>query len=155
MIVRVGFLSLALLALAAAGPATISEAKDTVSRRAYDRQIGLLEQAFESHSQDEAQLRSLYTRDAVLVEADGNEIRGRNRIVPAFRKVLASGAVVHFRVNTTTVRADGDCIYAGGTEDIDERAGSGLRHARNRFLLVMRHETDGGWRFDYVMEART
>ena len=153
MILRVGFFFLILTAVTSSS--SIAETKVRSAREAYDRQMRLLEQVFETGSQDEAKLRSLYTRDAVLVEATGNEIRGRDQIVAAFRKVLASGAVVHFRVKTTSFRSSGNLSYAGGFEDIDERDGSALRHGRNRFVVVMRHEEDGDWRMDYVLEART
>lgn len=154
MTVWLRFSSVLLLVVAAVFPSSAGASKPVSPRASYERQMRLLEYVFESHSQDQAQLRSLYTRDAVLVEANGNEIRGRDQIVSAFRKVLASGAVEHFRVTTTTFRNDGNISYAGGTEDIDERDGSGLHHGRNRFVLVMRYEADGHWRFDYVLEAR-
>ena len=153
MFVRAGF-SLLLLWVPAAALAMSGGSAATSARKAYDRQMRLLEHVFETHSTDEARLRSLYTRGAVLVEAAGNEQHGQDEIVRSFRKVLASGAVKHFRVRTTTFRTDGNLSYAGGTEDIDEVHGSGLRHTRNRFLLVMKHERDGTWRIDYVMEVR-
>lgn len=155
MFIRTGFSLLVLLTTAASAMPTTRVSRTTSPRVAYDRQIRVLEHVFATHSQDEAQIRSLYTRDAVLVEADGNEIHGRDHIVPAFRKVLASSAVANFRVTTTTFRTDGKLSYAAGIEDIEERDTSGLRHGRNRFFLVMKHEADGNWRLDYVLEARS
>src|SRR4051794_16342028 len=49
-------------------------------RAAYDIQTRKLEAFFRSRTQDEAALRSIYTREAVLVEADGNIVRGRDAI---------------------------------------------------------------------------
>lgn len=154
VILRASF-GIVVLATAAAASPMNAGSKAISAREGYDRQMRLLEHAFETHRQNEAELRSLYTPDAVLVEADGNEIHGRDQIVSGFRKVLGSGAVEHFRVTTTTFRTDGKLSYAAGTEDIDERDGSSLRHGRNRFVLVMRRGADGNWRIDYVMEART
>ncbi|MEO5612956.1 MAG: hypothetical protein ABIT68_09495 [Sphingomicrobium sp.] len=121
---------------------------------AYDFQTRRLENFFRNKTQDEAPLRSIYTRDAILVEADGNMIRGRDRIARHFRQVLASGAVASFTVTTTTFRSQGRISYAGGHEDIAEISANGERHSRNSFLVLLRREPDSIWRFDYILEAR-
>ena len=53
-------------------------ARPLTPRAAYDVQTRRLENFFRNKTQDEAALRSIYTRDAILVEANGNTIRGRD-----------------------------------------------------------------------------
>ena len=123
-------------------------------RAAYDIQTRKLEAFFRSRTQDEAALRSIYTREAVLVEADGNTIRGRDAIARHFKQILAGGAVLSFKVTTITFRTQGQISYAGGFEDIEVKSVNASRHYRNRFFDVLRRGSDGVWRFDYIMEAR-
>jgi ketosteroid isomerase-like protein len=113
-----------------------------------------IEAFFEKSIQDEGALRAVYTRDAILIEADGNAVRGSGAIARHFKNILASGGVASFKVTTTTFRTNGVVSYAGGYEDIVERSANGPRHSRNRFLTVLRRGPDGVWRFDYIMEAR-
>lgn len=129
-------------------------ARHLAPRAAYDLQTQRLEEFFRTRTQDEAALRSIYTRDAILVEADGNMIRGRDAIARHFKQILASGAVASFKVTTATFRTEGSISYAGGYEDIEEKRANGIRHNRNRFFDLLRREPDGVWRFDYIMEAR-
>ena len=91
-------------------------------RAAYDIQTRKLEAFFRSRTQDEAALRSIYTREAVLVEADGNIIRGREAIARHFKQILAGGAVLSFKVTTITFRTQGQISYAGGFEDIEVKS---------------------------------
>ena len=123
-------------------------------RAAYDIQTRKLEAFFRNRTQDEAALRSIYTPEAVLVEADGKTIRGRDAIARHFKHILAGGAVLSFRVTTITFRTQGHISYAGGFEDIEVKGDNVSRHYRNRFFDVMRRGPDGIWRFDYIMEAR-
>jgi uncharacterized protein (TIGR02246 family) len=123
-------------------------------RAAYDLQTQRVEEFFRTRTQDEAALRSIYTRDAILVEADGNIIRGRDAIARHFKQILASGAVASFKVTTVTFRTEGSISYAGGYEDIEENRANGSQHSRNRFFDLLRRGPDGVWRFDYIMEAR-
>ena len=136
------------------GSLAASPAPPLAPRAAYDLQTRRLENFFRTKTQDEASLRSIYTRDAILVEADGNTIRGRDRIARHFRQILASGAVASFAVTTTTFRSEGKVSYAGGYEDIAEISANGLRQSRNRFLVLLRYEPDSVWRFDYILEAK-
>lgn len=122
-------------------------------RAAYEAKVRLLEQVFQSRTRDQAVLRSLYTKDAVLVEADGNTIVGRDQVVRDFEDILASGAVLAFKVRTTMFRTNGNISYAGGVEEIDERDGQTVRHVRHRFLEVLERGGDGVWRMAYVLEA--
>ena len=123
-------------------------------REAYESQIRRLETFFRTRTQDEVALRSIYTRDAIVVEADGNIVRGRDAIAQHFKKILASGAVSSFKVTTTTFRTLGPISYAGGYEDIRESGAKANAQSQNRFLSLLRRERDGVWRFDYVMESR-
>ena len=148
------FSSLLVFALTlASGALAASLASPLAPRSSYDAQTRRLENFFHNRTQDEAILRSIYTRDAILVEADGNTIRGRDRIARHFRQILASGAVASFAVTTTTFRSQGAISYAGGYEDITENSADGPRHGRNRFFVLLRREPDGIWRFDYILEA--
>ena len=131
-----------------------SPTRQSSPRSAYDLQTHRLEGFFRTRTQDEAALRSIYTRDAILVEADGIIVRGRDAIARHFKKILASCAVRSFKVTTVTFRTDGSISYAGGYEDIEEKRAKGSRHSRNRFLTLLRREPNGVWRFDYIMEAR-
>jgi uncharacterized protein (TIGR02246 family) len=147
-------LAVAFMMAALASASSGADARPAASpRAAYEQCVRLLERVFETRNQDQSLLRSLYTRDAVLVEASGNTIQGRNEIARGFGAILASGAVLRFKVTTETFRSDGRVMYAGGTEDIDERDGGAIRHIRHRFLQVMKREADGVWRLDYVLEA--
>jgi uncharacterized protein (TIGR02246 family) len=123
-------------------------------RASYDFQTRKVEVFFRTRTQDESALSAVYTRDAILIEADGNVVRGRGAIARHFKKILASGAVRSFKVTTTTFRTDGRISYAGGYEDIEELSANGPRRARNRFVSLLRRDADGVWRFDYIMEAR-
>ena len=123
-------------------------------RASYDLQTRKIEAFFQKRIQDEGALRAVYTRDAILVEADGNAIRGNDAIARHFKNILGSGAVVSFKVTTTTFRTNGSISYAGGYEDIEEQSANGPRHSQNRFLTLLRRGADGVWRFDYIMEAR-
>ena len=136
------------------GSSAVWAARPFTPRAAYDVQTRRLENFFRNKTQDEAALRSIYTRDAILVEANGNTIRGRDRIARHFRQILASGAVASFAVTTTTFRSEGKISYAGGYEDIAEISANGLRQSRNRFLVLLRYEPDSVWRFDYILEAK-
>ena len=144
--------------LFAAAVATSAWAKSSTAplapREAYDFQIRKLETFFRTRIQDEVALRSIYTRDAILIEADGNVVQGRDAIAQHFKKILASGAVASFKVTTVTFRALGPISYAGGYEDIQESGTKGNAQSQNRFFSVLRRERDGIWRFDYIMEAR-
>jgi len=131
-----------------------SPGRSSAPREAYDNQTKKLEAFFRSRTQDEAALRSIYTREAVLVEADGNMIRGRDAIARHFKQTLAGGAVRSFKVTTITFRTQGQISYAGGFEDIEIRSFNASRHYRNRFFVALRRGPDGVWRFDYIMEAR-
>ncbi len=124
-------------------------------RAAYELQTQRVEEFFRTRTQDEAALRSIYTRDAILVEADGNTIRGREAIARHFQQILASGAVASFKVTTTTFRTHGLISYAGGCEDIEQDGANGSAHSQNRFLSLLRREADAVWRFDYIMEVRS
>ena len=149
---RISRLLVFMLALISASLAA-SSPRHLTPRAAYDFQTRRLENFFRNKTPDEAALRSIYTRDAILVEANGNTIRGRDRIARHFRQVLASGAVASFAVTTTTFRSQGAISYAGGYEDITENSADGPRHGRNRFFVLLRREPDGIWRFDYILEA--
>ena len=142
-----------LAAAFAASALAKSPTRQLSPRSAYDLQTHRLEGFFQMRTQDEAALRSIYTRDAILVEADGNIVRGRDAIASHFKKILASGAVSSFKVTTATFRTDGSISYAGGYEDIEENRANGSRY-RNRFFALLRREPDGVWRFNYIMEAR-
>ena len=131
-----------------------SPGHSSAPRAAYDIQTRKLEAFFRSRTQDEAALRSIYTREAVLVEADGNIIRGRNAIARHFKQILAGGEVRSFKVTTITFRTQGQISYAGGFEDIEVKSVNASRHYRNRFIVVLRRGPDGVWRFDHIMEAR-
>ena len=150
---RISRLLVFVLALVS-GSSAAWAARPLTPRAAYDFQTRRLENFFRNKTQDEAPLRSIYTRDAILVEADGNMIRGRDRIARHFRQVLASGAVASFTVTTTTFRSQGRISYAGGYEDIAEISANGERHSRNSFLVLLRRGPDSIWRFDYILEAR-
>src|SRR5215218_11368406 len=84
-----------------------SPGRSSTPRAAYDIQTRKLEAFFRNRTQDEAALRSIYTREAVLVEADGNIIRGRDAIAQHFKQMLAGGAVLSFKVTTMTFRTEG------------------------------------------------
>ena len=142
-----------LLALGSATSATSPE-RSSAPRSAYDIQTTKLEAFFRNRIQDEAALRSIYTREAVIVEADGNIIRGRDAIAQHFKQILAGGAVLSFKVTTITFRTEGQISYAGGFEDIEVKSVNASRHYRNRFLVVLLRGPDGVWRFDYIVEAR-
>lgn len=131
-----------------------SSGRPLAPREAYDFQVRKLETFFRTGTQDEVALRSIYTRDAILVEADGNIVRGRDAIARHFRNILASGAVSSFSVTTTTFRTLGQISYAGGYEKIRESSAKLNAQSQNRFLSLLRRERDGVWRFDYIMEAR-
>lgn len=150
---RISRLIVFVLALVS-GSSAAWAARPLTPRAAYDFQTRRLENFFRNKTQDEAALRSIYTRDAILVEANGNTIRGRDRIARHFRQVLASGAVASFAVTTTTFRSQGRISYAGGYEDIAEISANGERHSRNSFLVLLRRGPDSIWRFDYILEAR-
>lgn len=152
MTLRWVFALSAVSATLAATPAFAS-AVDQSPRLAYDSMVRRLERIFETRTQNEIALQSLYTADAVLVEADGNTIVGRSLIVRDFRSILASGAVLRFKVRTTTFRTDGRLSYAGGIEEIDERDGVTVHHIRHRFLEVIERGRDGIWRLSYILEA--
>ncbi|WP_309603235.1 DUF4440 domain-containing protein [Sphingomonas sp.] len=153
---RHSLLKFSLVSLLAFGSdaSTASPSRSIAPRAAYDLQTGKLEAFFRTRTQDGAALRSIYTREAILVEADGNIIRGRDAIARHFKQILASGAVVSFKVTTTTFRTQGEISYAGGYEDIEVKSVNGSRRNRNRFFDLLRREPDGVWRFDYIMEAR-
>jgi len=140
--------------LALGSDASAASDRPSAPRAAYDAQTRKLEAFFQSRTQDEGALRSIYTREAVLVEADGNIFRGRDAIARHFKQILASGAVLSFQVTTITFRSQGQVSYAGGFEDIEVKSVDASRHYRNRFTEVMRRGPDGVWRFDYIMEAR-
>ena len=146
--------SLVCLLALGSGASAASPGRSAAPRAAYDAQTRKLEAIFRSGTQDEAALRSLYTRDAVLVEADGNTVRGRDAIARHFKQILASGAVRSFKVTTITFRTQGQVSYAGGFEDIEVKGANASRHYQYRFFVVLRREPDGVWRFDYIMESR-
>jgi uncharacterized protein (TIGR02246 family) len=131
-----------------------SRSRTLAPRAAYDLQLKRLEAFFQSRTQDTIALRSIYTRDAILVEADGNIIRGRDAIAEHFKQILASGAVASFKVTTDIFRTQGSISYAGGCEDIEEHGAKENRHSQNRFLSLLRRDADAVWRFDYIMEVR-
>ena len=143
-----------LLLLPSGAPAA-SHARALAPRAAYDLQLKRLEAFFQTRTRDQVALRSIYTPNAILVEADGNIIRGRDAIAEHFKQILTSGAVVSFKVTTTTFRTQGSISYAGGCEDIEQRGANGSAHSQNRFLSLLRREADGVWRFDYIMEVRS
>ena len=148
--------NLCMLLTAAIGTSALAKppTRQLSPRSAYDLQTHRLEGFFQTRTQDDAALRSIYTRDAILVEADGNIVRGRHAIARHFKKILASGAASSFKVTTVIFRTHGSISYAGGYEDIEENGAMGSRHSRNRFFDLLRREPDGVWRFDYIMEAR-
>lgn len=143
----------AVLAPVAGQASPASPASSVAAAADYHATIRKLERAFESRNPDEAMLRSLYTANSVLVESSGAMFRDRDSIVRHFKQILASGAVKHFKVETTSFQGDGLIGYAGGYELIEQRDQHGMHSGRQQFLAVLRRQPGGPWQFAYVMEA--
>lgn len=155
---RLRFATMACAASLAAtvAPAWAGPPRSSAARTGYDRLMAAIERHFARRTGDEAALRTLYTADAIFVGADGNTVHGRDEIARGFRQVLSSRVVSGFRVTTTRFRATGDLSYGGGYQDFDERGADGrVRKARQLFLVVLRRQPAGDWRFDYIMEMET
>ena len=84
-----------------------------------------------------------YTDDAIMVPAQGHEVRGREALLAVARQITLSS----FTIAAQTTDGDGDIAAVLGRGSwVSGAKGSGGPTTRVRFLIVWRRDADRRWR---------
>jgi len=87
----------------------------------------------------------MWTRDATILSADGEPVRGREAVGAALRSLIANGARVEIEL-TRTITA-GDVAVGLGTLTLSGRAHDGGEYSqRSSSTVIYSRGADGRWR---------
>jgi uncharacterized protein (TIGR02246 family) len=101
---------------------------------------------------DPKALAGVYTLDAVLMNPNAPDVRGRENIEAGFRAAFAN---IAFRAMTLTplevTANDGQAWELSTFTQLVERAGQPPVEDKGRVMLVWVRESDGYWRIRYAL----
>ena len=103
-------------------------------------------------SSDPAGLAAVYTSDAVLMNPNRPDVRGREAIEGNFRRAFAAIAIREMTLTPVEVTVCGGRAYELSTfTQVIERAGETPAEDRGRVMLVWAREPDGRWRIRHAL----
>lgn len=143
------FVSLAALAASAVlllgGCAAPKEQEPVTDPAALRAAIADVDRAFSAafERDDTLVISSLYTDDAVLLPPNHEPVMGRDSIA-AFFAPLLTPAFKSLHLETTEAGGSGDVAYAVG--NLTLVAGDGSTADRGKYLILLKRQSDGGWR---------
>ena len=103
-------------------------------------------------SSDAAGMAAIYTLDAVLMNPNLPDVRGRQAIEANFRRAFSAVAIREMTLTPVEVRVCGSRAYELRTfTQVIERAGQTPAEDRGRAMLVWAREPDGRWRIRHAL----
>jgi ketosteroid isomerase-like protein len=134
--------AVALLLVGCAAPKEKVEAEDPAALRAALEDV---DRAFsEAFGRDDTLVvSSLYTDDAVLLPPNHEAVMGRDSIT-AFWAALLTPALKSLHLETTEVGGSRGDVYEMGRYTLI--AGDGSTADRGKYLVLLKRQSDGGWR---------
>ena len=152
MTMQISLRAAALLALAGCGSTTHRSSSQILPVEAQglaDARNALIAAATAG---DPEALAGVYTSDAVLMNPNRPDVRGRENIEAMFRGAFANIAMRAMTLTPVEVRVnDGQAWELSTFTQVVERAGQPPAEDKGRVMLVWAREPDGHWRIRYAL----